>query len=149
TGTSACGNQLYTINFLFQVSQQDADSDNAILASKAQGGMAGINLSGGLGQTGTFGRVIQYLNDIDLADGSFGTAANMPGQQNVSSYFVVEATHVNNTTNGYARACGTASAVPFSDDPQILIDAITDIFNQILSVSTTFVSASLPIDVFN
>ncbi|MCZ7596845.1 MAG: PilC/PilY family type IV pilus protein [Gammaproteobacteria bacterium] len=71
------------------------------------------------------------------------------GQQNVTSYFVVEPTHVNNTTNGYAHAGGTTSAIPFSDDPQILIDAITDIFNQILSVSTTFVSASLPIDVFN
>lgn len=138
TGTNAC-TKIYTINFMFQVSQQEADSDAAITASAASGGMAGINLSG---NNNSFDTVIEYLNDTDLSD-------NVTGVQNVTSYFIVDPTKINQTTRGYARAGGTGSPLPLSENPGELVDALTNIFKQILSVSTTFVAASVPVNVFN
>ena len=44
-----------------------------------------------------------------------------------------------------ARACRSRSI----SDPGKLIEALSDIFKQILSVSTTFVAASVPVNVFN
>ena len=138
--------RIYVINLMFQVSQQEDDSDNAITDTKANGGMAGINLSG---NTNSFDTVIQYMNDVDLGDGSFGTVADIDGQQNVVSYFVVDPTKINTTTTGYATAGGTGVPLSLSDDPETLVDALNSIFDSILSVSTTFVAPSVPVNVFN
>ena len=73
--------------------------------------------------------------------------ADVDGKQNVISYFLVDSP--NNTTNGYASAGGTGNAIALGTDPQEMANTITNIFNQILSVSTTFVSASVPVNVFN
>ncbi|MDX1454726.1 MAG: PilC/PilY family type IV pilus protein [Gammaproteobacteria bacterium] len=138
--------KIFVINFLDQVSNQDSDSDDAITATKANGGMAGINLSG---NNNSFDTVIEYLRDVDLADGTFGTAAEIAGEQTVISYFVVTESSDNNTTNGYATAGGTDEVLIFSEDPAELVETISRIFNEILSVSTTFVAASVPVNVFN
>ena len=37
----------------------------------------------------------------------------------------------------------------FSDDPDELVATLQEIFKQVLSVSTTFVAASVPVNVFN
>ena len=37
----------------------------------------------------------------------------------------------------------------FSDDPDALVDTLNNIFNSILSISTTFVAPSVPVNVFN
>lgn len=131
--------KIYTINFLFQVSQSEADADSAITATAATGGMAGINLSG---TNKSFNTVIAYLHDTDLAPG-------MAGKQSVESYFFVSPSQINQTTNGYAKAGGTGSALPLAEDPQELVDALRSILQQILSTSTTFVAASVPVNVFN
>jgi len=126
---AACSS-IYTINFMFQVSQQEADSDDEIEKPVAEGG---LNLE----QNG-FPDVIEWLNDVDLGDGTHGTVTDITGQQNVTSYFVIDPGNINTTTTKYAQAGGTNTPIPFSEDPGELVAAITEIFKQILSVSTTF-----------
>ena len=131
---------------MFQVSNQEDDSDAAITMSKASGGMGGIVLSG---NSNNFDTVIRYLNDADLGDGTYGAVSNLGGLQNVTSYFIVDPTKLNTTTHGYASAGGTGAALPLSTDPDELINTLTSLFTSILSVSTTFVSPSVPVNVFN
>ena len=138
--------RVFVINLMFQVSNQEDDSDNAITAPKAAGGMGGIDLSG---SKNSFDTVIRYLKDADLGDGTFGTVSDLEGVQNVTSYFIVDPTKINTKTNGYAKAGGTGVALELSEDPNELIKTLRSIFNSILSVSTTFVAPSVPVNVFN
>jgi type IV pilus assembly protein PilY1 len=138
--------KVFVINLMFQVSNQEDDSDGAITADKPSGGMGGINLTG---RSNNFDTVIRYLRDADLGDGTFGSVSNFGGTQNVTSYFVVDPNQLNTTTHGYASAGGTGLALPLSQDPDELINTLNSIFTSILSVSTTFVSPSVPVNVFN
>jgi len=141
-GASECS-KIYAINVLHQVSQQDSDSDQAIKATKSEGGMEGIS------NKVEFTSVIGFLNDVDLADGSVEWGATLPGKNNVTSYFIVDPTKINTTTNGYAEAGGTGSAIAFSDDPEELIRALRKILQEILGVSTTFVTTSVAANTLN
>lgn len=136
----------FVINIMFQVSNQEDDSDAAITMNKAAGGMEGIVLSG---NSNNFDTVVRYLKDADLGDGTFGAVSNLGGVQNVTSYFIVDPTKLNTTTHGYASAGGTGVALPLSKDPDELIKTLSSLFTSILSVSTTFVSPSVPVNVFN
>jgi type IV pilus assembly protein PilY1 len=89
------------------------------------------------------------LHDADLANGSYGAAPNLEGKQNVTSYFLVDPTKINKTTIGYATAGGTGVPLPLSANPDELVTTLENILRQILSVSTTFVAASVPVNVFN
>ena len=131
----------YTVNMLFQVSQQEDDSDLAIEAPILSGGF-------GLAQR-TYSDVIRYLHDVDLGNGQYGTIPNLEDKQNVISYFVVDESNYNNTTLRYAQAGGTGAPLVLSENPDELVATIEQIFAQILSVSTTFVAASVPVNVFN
>jgi type IV pilus assembly protein PilY1 len=136
----ACS-KIYSVNFMFQVSNQEDDSDTAIEASVASGGFGSPQ--------STFPDVIQYLNDADLANGRYGTVPDLEDKQNVTSYFLIDPRFINTTTTGYARAGGTGVPLPLSEDPDELVATLQEIFRQILSVSTTFVAASVPVNVFN
>lgn len=137
--------KIYTINFLFKESQDDNDSNSAIALAKTAGGM-GFNP----GTSKAFDNVLGFLHDSDLADGSFGTGSpNVSGKQNVTSYFLVDPRFIGTKTNGYASKGGTQTALPLADDPAELVAALKNIFNEILSTSTTFVAASIPVNVFN
>ncbi len=140
--TTGCS-KIFTVNIMFLVSSQDADSKTAIKAAVASGGMALT------ANNPTFPNVIEWLNDTDLADGTKGTAPNIAGNQNVTSYFIVDPTKINTTTTAYATAGGTGVPLPLDDDPEELVKTLSDIFKQVLSVSTTFVAASVPVNVFN
>jgi type IV pilus assembly protein PilY1 len=132
---------IYTVNTLFQVSNQEADSDNAISAAV---------LSGGFGSSQSeFPDVIQYLNDADLANGKYGTVPDLDDKQNVTSYFLVDPRMINTKTTAYSRAGGTGTPLALSENPDELVNQLQEIFKQILSVSTTFVAASVPVNVFN
>ncbi len=132
---------LYAVNMMFLVSDQDDHSDDAIEALISDGGFGASQAQ--------FADVIRYLNDADLADGSFGTAPDVGGTQNLTSYFLVDETEINDTTNGYAQAGGTGQALALSENPDELVRTLQEIFNQVLSVSTTFVAASVPINAFS
>jgi type IV pilus assembly protein PilY1 len=133
--------KVFTVNNLFFVANQEDDSDNAIGAPV---------LSGGFGSTqDNFDDVIRYMYDADLADGNYGSTPNLPDQQNVTSYFLVDPNFINTTTIGYAQAGGTGTPLELSQNPDDLVATLQEIFKQILSVSTTFVAASVPVNVFN
>jgi len=136
----ACS-KLYTVNMMFQVSNQDDDSDAAIDDPVGSGGFGSSQSQ--------FPDVIQYLNDADLANGNYGTVPDLEDKQNVVSYFIVDGTKVNTTTKGYARAGGTGVPLVLSESPEELVATLQEIFKQILSVSSTFVAASVPVNVFN
>ncbi|WP_139557736.1 pilus assembly protein [Methylotetracoccus oryzae] len=139
--------RIFAINFMFAVSQQEDGSDAAIKAAKAAGGMNSLNLSG---NNNNFATVIRFMRDADLADGTYGTAGDLDGVQNVTSYFFVDESQLTQANQkGYASAGGTNTALPLSSDPRVLIQQLTDIFKQILSVSTSFVSATVPSNLFN
>ena len=136
----ACS-KIYTVNVMFQVSNQDDDSDDAIENHVSYGGFGSPQSQ--------FADVIQYLNDADLGNGSYGSVPDLDDKQNVISYFIVDKTKINTTTKGYARAGGTGVPLALTEDPDELVATLQEIFRQILSVSTTFVAASVPVNVFN
>jgi type IV pilus assembly protein PilY1 len=128
--------KIFTVNFMFQVSQQESHSNAEIagdigLASSCQG--PGCD----------FAKMIEYLNRTDLAPG-------VEGDQKVISYFLGTEPQVrNNTFAAYATAGGSGSALPITDDPRDLVDTLNDVFKQILSISTTFTAAALPVNSFD
>jgi type IV pilus assembly protein PilY1 len=137
--------RMYAVNMMFQVSNQDSDNQSEIKASVAQGGL-GISIN-----NPDFDDIIEFMRDTDLApnnsgDTGYGHWPDVDGNQNLTSYFI--AAQVNNTTNGYASAGGTFSALPLTE-PAVLLDDLRNIFKEILSISTTFVAASVPVNVFN
>lgn len=139
-GAGEC-TSIYTVNTIFQVSNQEADSDDAIAASISSGGFGRAKKE--------FSDVIQYLNDADLANGNYGTVPDLADTQNVTSYFIVDPTQINTKTTAYSIAGGTGTPLALSENPDELVSTLQEIFKQILSVSTTFVAASVPVNVFN
>lgn len=129
---------IYTINFFFGNTQQEDNSDAALTAPVANGGM-------GFAQRGvsrpSFNGVLEYLRDVDIRP-------DVDGRQTVKSYFVFDGQQ-SNSVNSYARSGGTDSAYLISEDPEALVETLQGILREILSVSTTFVSASVPVNVFN
>ena len=136
----ACS-KIYTVNVMFQVSNQEDDSDAAIENPVSSGGFGSPQRE--------FPDVIQYLYDADLASGKYGDAPNLEDTQNVVSYFIVDDTKINTTTRSYASAGGTGVPLSLGQSPDELVATLQEIFKQILSVSTTFVAASVPVNVFN
>ena len=140
SSAGACS-KIFTINTMFLVSNQDDNSDDAIEEEISDGGFGSSQ--------DEFADVLQYLNDADLANGAYGTAPNLDDKQNVISYFIVDENQINTTTIGYARAGGTGNPLALSENPDEIVATLEEIFKQILSVSTTFVAASVPVNVFN
>ena len=139
--------QIFTINIMFQVSNQEADSDNAIAAAKSAGGMGFVPGT----SNDAFSKVIGFMHDEDHGDKSvYPNTKNLDGVQNVTSYFLVLDKFINNVTTEYARQGGTERPLAISEnDVEALVDNLRSIFEQILSVSTTFVASSVPVNVFN
>jgi type IV pilus assembly protein PilY1 len=127
--------RIFTVNFLFQVSSQEDDSNAAIGAAKPAG-------FGWGSKTTAFEDVIGYLHDTDLS-------SSIDGMQDVTSYFLVDPTKINTKTTKYAEAGATGQPLPMSSDPTELVNTLQNIFQQVLAVSTTFVSVSVPINSLN
>jgi len=134
-GTGKC-TSVYTVNMMFFNSNQEDDSDTAIKKAESDQGM---NIKR---KNPTFVDVIAKLREEDQSQ--------ITGDQGVKSYFLLADPFVNNRTGGqYALAGGTGAPLLLSTRPEELIANLTDIFKQILSVSTTFVAASIPVNSFN
>jgi len=98
-GINDCA-KIFAINIGFGTANGDNDADTAMAASKGVGGME-LTLSG----SNTQAQVVEFMNDIDLADGTLGTAPDLDGKQNVISYFIMAS--ANNTQDAWATAGGT------------------------------------------
>lgn len=150
---TAC-TKVFAINFLFAVANLEADSDDAIDDPIAGGGL-GTDPENvySYSPDNSFSPIVRWMYEKDLADGTYNAAVNKDGKQNVTSFFVTSA-NITNTLQNYASAgqgvSGTGlNPLQFSDDPRTLITALTNIFQQILSVSTTFTSPSVAVNVYN
>jgi type IV pilus assembly protein PilY1 len=146
--------KVFAVNFMLQGTNQDSDSDSAI-DSDLPGGMIGLDLRA---PRNDFEDVIGYLHDIDLARSvaPFGSVAALNGKQNVTSYFFTRPTPLDSnpprfdrTVTEYAEQGGTTRPQAFTSNPAQVIDELRSTVQQILSVSTTFVSASVPVNVFS
>ena len=146
--------KMFTINFMLQGSAQDGDSDAAI-DSDLPGGMLGLDLSA---PNNKLKDVVGYLYDVDLARATapLGPVPVLTGKQNVTSYLFTQPTPANSnpptfdkTSSEFAQQGGTLRPVGFLTDPVKLMDGLRGAMTQILSVSTTFVSGSVPVNVFN
>lgn len=146
--------KVFTINFMLQASSQDNDSDDAI-DSDLPGGMIGLDLHP---PNDRFEDVIGYLHDVDLARASapFGAVPSLSGRQNVTSYFFTLPTPLasdpptfDRTMTDYAQQGGSIRPQAFTSNPGAVVEELRATIAQILSVSTTFVSASVPVNVFS
>jgi type IV pilus assembly protein PilY1 len=137
----------YSINLLFQVSQQDADSNTAITQTLANQGLQewGLKTNPQL----TFTNIIAALHNNDIAGGQASGVPSPSGSQTLTSYFLVDNNHANTTTNGYASAGGTTNAIAALDDPRALFKALSNIFKQIASISSTYVAVTVPVNADN
>jgi type IV pilus assembly protein PilY1 len=140
--------KLFVINVGFGTANGDNDLDAFIQGGKSGGAPDG---SGGMGITlkgsNTQAQVVRFMNDADLGDGTWGTVGDLDGNQNVVSYFIMQSANL--TQHQWASAGGTGNAIELGTDPDTLIETLQNIFKSILSVSTTFVAPSVPVNVFN
>lgn len=136
--------KLFTVNFTFGAPTNDGDSDAYIKANRSAGGMGLTNLPSGAKTR--FEAILSWLNQIDLADGQHGTP-DLSGTQKVISYFLTDS--ANPDRDSLASKGGTGAAIVLSGDVDELVEQIREIFTEILSISTTFVAASIPVNVFN
>jgi type IV pilus assembly protein PilY1 len=158
TSDAACA-RIFTVNLMF-------GNSNDTKETAAQKMFTDARTAGGLGYATPpssegeyFTGMISFLRDTDLAENpildeddigeTFGTLPELGGFQNVTSYFVLPDPQDNQVGGPLAIAGGTDAALELKSDPQGLVDALSNIFQQILSVSTTFVAASVPVNVFN
>jgi type IV pilus assembly protein PilY1 len=175
---SGCGTDIVTLNFLFQVSQNDDASNCEIIgpqnASVAQARAAGAmdQIGGSWGNAGKcainnldsnareFGKVLEWLRGVDLGlepgdlegdEKPYGDVPGLPGKQNVLSYFFVPTNQAGNVkTTSYAKAGGTGAPIAMDiEDPELSVKSIVNIISGVLSVSASFTAATLPSNVFN
>lgn len=135
---AACG-KIFSVNITFGTLNQADDSNAAIAAPKEMGGMALSNPD--------HARAIQMLFDTDFADGSFPGIPDIPGVQNVTSYFLSPKSST--FLEELAIVGGSESVFELGEDPQEMVDTLENLFAQILSVSSTFVPVTLPVNAFN
>ncbi len=135
----------FTVTITDAKINKDSETDALIAQSVAAGGLGLVNPgSGADGVT----QIVEYLKDADLADGNHGTLPDYPNKQNVLSYFFASSSGLSDADE-WARAGGTANAFNLDADPDDVVDYLSNIFKSIVSVSTTFVAPSVPVNVFN
>jgi len=148
---------VYMINTFFNV---DAGGDDGLTTAvgkdEDQGGLE-LNLSavgelpGAASPVNTTaeksGAIMRTLLDSDLGSTAYPGMPDIAGKQSVTSYWLAEKND-QNVANYFAFAGGTGTAYGLNN-PEQALDIILGIFEEILSVSTTFVAASVPTNVFN
>ena len=134
---------VYSINMLFQVSQQEDDSDNEIKKPLSEQGLALPSNGADRG----FPPMISRLHNMDIAAGQATGVPKVDGVQNLTSYFLVD--KVNTKTNEYASAGGTTNAIAALSDPRELLEALQGIAGQINSVSSSYVAVTVPVNADN
>jgi type IV pilus assembly protein PilY1 len=140
--------RIFAINLVYSKGTDD-DSNSYIAKPFSEDGVNMVVRN----QDEGFVDMVQNLRDYDLANGDDPDPAkrinpnlSFVDKQNVTSFFLAG---LPNQLDAAASAGGTGRAIPLSSDASTLINDLQKVFNQILSVSTTFVAASIPVNVFN
>lgn len=138
--------RVYVLNFMFAVANQENNSDDFIEAPASE---QGLNIT--VSNNNAFVDVIAALNSFDLADGTWGPDnPDLDSKQNVKSFFYIdESQYQQALSKGYAQAGGTVVPRKITSDPEKLVTDIGNDLSSILSISTSFVSATVPVNVFN
>jgi type IV pilus assembly protein PilY1 len=138
SGTDFECSQLFGISMAMNVPNQDDSLDAYIDA--IDGGKAGaVNAST------NFETFLQYMSSdsADLVDDTI-----LAGDQNMMNWIVSDSGSVGSTPD-WAVAGGTGDGVIYLDDGVNMEAKLRELFTEVLSVSTTFVAASVPVNVFN
>ncbi len=143
---------VFVVNLMHQVSQQEVESDDAIAVEVCPNGSCANVLDGGLGlpkATGSevFPQIIRWFVDAPQLPGDL--TPNGVEVPTIRSFFLVDESKVNDKTTGYAQAGLTQVPYTLSSDPEKLKANLTNVFSQILSTSSTFVTPTMPVNVFN
>ena len=137
--------KIFTINFMFGVSQQDDGPSDSQEEIQLRTGLPDKCSAGVWGQQCQFGTMINHLHTADVAP-------DVEGHQGVTSYFLSQPNRAGNFPSGmgeYAKWGGTVAPRALSDDPEELVAVLTEIIKEILSISTTFTAAALPVNSFD
>jgi len=130
---------LYIINTVFGTTNQDDDSDDMLETDFP----LGLNVD----RNPTQDEVIAQLYKTDILDDGIGNGIpNVEGDQNVTSFILADTT--NNKQNGWADSGGTDYALSLGDGAAIKA-SFEAVFDSIISQSSSLVSSSVPVNVFN
>ncbi|HSH43638.1 MAG TPA: hypothetical protein VK973_16075, partial [Arenicellales bacterium] len=130
--------QIFSVNVTFANASQDSDSDATGISLAEPDGFGFDPADNDRGRL----QVLEYLHGVDLSE-------SLVGKQNITSYFVTVPGGRAAQANDWARAGGSGSAIVVEEDPEELVRKLGGLFSEIQGVSTSFVSASVPANVFN
>ena len=135
----------FTINMLFGVSDDGGKGNPNGVAAALPIASEGL----GLPNNSSFTQVIAKLKNFDHAGGQAG-APDIAGEQTLTSYFLTPSTGpTKGQVDPYAVAGGTTAAIPVLDDPRAVFNAIKNAFDQINSISSTYVAVTVPVNADN
>lgn len=144
TGT-ACS-KLYTVNFFFGNSQSDTDTRDLMNKPIVDGGFDKAS-NDPIGNNSAFADVVNYLHANDIGALPY-VGTDVQGEQSVRSYFLYDG-NLANVVDNLAFKGGTNKGILIGNDPEQLVETLVAIFREVLATSTTFVAASVPVNVFN
>ena len=144
-GPSQACTGVYAINMMFGVSNQDNALNSDIGKTTSLGGTGTTP-----GNSNSFADMISILGNTDLGSNTPGwtyTGTPPDGVQKLITYIL----RFDGPSGQFApyAAAGANVLDADQDNLAVVLDLLKEIFRQILSVSTTFVAASVPVDVFN
>ena len=138
---------VHAIDLMFGVAQQEADLNTTIALAKSANG-----IDQDLGTSDPFAAMIAWMNENDLSSNDYpewdpGTNPAPDGDHSVTTH-IIKLGGPSGQFTPYVSAGADLREVD-QDDFSAIVDAITETITDILSVSTTFVAASIPVQVFN
>jgi type IV pilus assembly protein PilY1 len=146
--------KVYAVNFLFGNSQSESDSDTAIAGTVAGGGLGGNpSTQYSYNPDGIFAPMVRWMYEHDMSNKANSYAPNTAETKNVTSYFIIPgnptSARQNMASAGQGQAGTTINPYLYSDDPKALVESLTNLFQKILSTSTTFTAPSVAVNVYN
>lgn len=128
--------QLFGITMAMNVANQDDSLDDEINA---------IDGASAANATDNFESFLRFMasDSADLVNNT-----DLDGEQNMINWIISDSGSSGNTAS-WADAGGTGDGVIFLDDGVNMEAKLKELFTEVLSVSSTFVAASVPVNVFN
>ena len=91
--------------------------------------------------------MLEKLRNTDLADGQWGNAIELDGNQNVTSHFLHDGNR-GSTINGWA-ASGGGRSIEVSNDPRTVVEELKNTFLTIIRQNSTFEAPAVTVNSYN